>query len=281
MEPLPDPIKGDPTQHALWGRLAGFTIGDVDVAFGFSRRLARDNGWSPAFAERAIEEYKRFLFLGQVAGHPVTPSDEVDQAWHLHLTYTRSYWDDLCGQVLGRPFHHGPTVGGRAEAAKFDDWYDRTLRSYREWFGVEPPADLWPPAAMRFGDAPHYVRLNTRHALVVRRPQLGAGVARRLAGRTGLAVGASAVLVGCSGVGAIGLLAQDANVSRSEILIALGVLIALFILIGWLADRWGGKGPGGGGFGGPSGNDGTGAAGGCGGCAGSGCGGGGCGGCGG
>ena len=78
---------------------------------------------------RAIEEYKRFVFLAMAAGHPVTPLDEVDQVWHLHLCYTRSYWEDLCGEVLRAPLHHGPTRGGAAERARFDDQYRRTLAS--------------------------------------------------------------------------------------------------------------------------------------------------------
>ena len=88
-----------------------------------TQRLARDNGWTFEFAERVVEEYRRFAFLAKTAGHPVTPSDEVDQMWHLHLTYTRSYWDDFCGRVLEAPLHHDPTQGGRAEGEKFDDWY--------------------------------------------------------------------------------------------------------------------------------------------------------------
>ncbi|MGF2075510.1 glycine-rich domain-containing protein, partial [Enterococcus casseliflavus] len=90
------------------------------------QRLARENGWKLEFTRRVVAEYKRFIFLAIVAGHAVTPSQQVDQAWHLHLLYTRSYWDDFCGQVLGLRIHHGPTQGGSAEQAKYRDWYDRT-----------------------------------------------------------------------------------------------------------------------------------------------------------
>lgn len=121
-----------------------------DSALPFSRRLARENGWSHAFALRAIEEYRRFVLLAMVAGHPITPSDEVDQVWHLHLCYTRSYWDEMCGEVLGKPLHHGPTRGGHAEVAKFDDWYRSTLHSYQRIFGEQPPQDVWPASEQRF-----------------------------------------------------------------------------------------------------------------------------------
>jgi hypothetical protein len=134
-------------------RLESFEIDEPGAAFPFSARLARENGWSRGFARRVTGEYKRFVWLAMRAGHPVTPSEEVDEAWHLHLCYTRSYWDGMCREILGRPLHHGPTEGGAAEEAKFAGWYARTLESYRAHFGEEPPADIWPPAAVRFRPA--------------------------------------------------------------------------------------------------------------------------------
>ncbi|MEM9131675.1 MAG: hypothetical protein AAF962_21425 [Actinomycetota bacterium] len=225
--------RGSATEHPLWHDLATFTVGDEQVAFGFTRRLARDNGWSLPYATRVMEEYRRFLFLGQVAGHPVTPSDEVDQAWHLHLTYTRSYWDDLCTDVLGRPFHHGPTVGGATEAAKFDDWYARTRASYEAWFGHAPPLDIWPDADTRFGDAPHFVRVNTRRQWVVTKPR-----PRAVAGRTGLALGGSLALAGCSGLGMVSLLGSG-GVSRTLVLVL--IIVALVVMAAF-ALRSGGSG---------------------------------------
>ena len=47
------------------------------------------------------------MFLAVVAGHTVSPSVEVDQAWHLHLVYMQSYWREFCGEVLQQPVHHG------------------------------------------------------------------------------------------------------------------------------------------------------------------------------
>ena len=159
-----------PTQHAeLWSRLSAFTLDDPDSELTFSRRLARENGWGIGYAQRVIEEYKRFVYLAMVAGHPVTPSDQVDQAWHLHLTYTESYWNDLCGTVLGRPLHHGPTRGGPKENAKYNDWYERTKASYRVHFGMEPPADIWPEARIRFGEDLAFRRVNVARNWVVPR----------------------------------------------------------------------------------------------------------------
>ena len=69
-------------------------------------------GCSPGiYAYRVIQEYKKFVFLAMVADHIVSPSTNVDRAWHLHLLYTRSYWDEFCGKVLKKPLHHTPSSG--------------------------------------------------------------------------------------------------------------------------------------------------------------------------
>src|SRR5688500_19140185 len=101
--------------HPLWRALQTYEIGPPDAALTFPARLARENRWSLAFAERVIGEYKRFCFLAVTAGHEVTPSDAVDQAWHLHLAYSRDNWRRLCPTMLGHDLHHGPTADGDAE----------------------------------------------------------------------------------------------------------------------------------------------------------------------
>ncbi len=142
-----------PEHSTLRERLEVFLLDEPGVTLPFSSRLVREQHWSHAFAARAVREYKRFVLLAVEAGHPVTPSEVVDQVWHLHLVYTRSYWQGLCGGVLGQELHHGPTQGGTAEQAKFMDWYARTLESYRRIFGEEPPPEIWPGATARFAHA--------------------------------------------------------------------------------------------------------------------------------
>lgn len=140
----------NPQQLVLWSRLEAFCVGPTDAALPFESRLARENGWTREDADRVMREYRRFLLLTQIAGHAVTPSEQVDAAWHLHMCYTRSYWDDLCGRVLGKPLHHDPTEGGDAEQTKFVDWYERTLASYERVFGEKPPRDIWLETSKRF-----------------------------------------------------------------------------------------------------------------------------------
>ena len=159
----------------LWQRLAAYEIGPAAATLTFPARLARENRWDADFARRVILEYKRFCYLAVTAGHEVTPSDAVDQAWHLHLAYTRDYWERFCPDVLGAPLHHGPTAGGDTERARYYDQYARTLQSYEAAFGKPPPEDIWPPARRRFWVDPKAFRVNPADAIVVRRSTLVLG----------------------------------------------------------------------------------------------------------
>lgn len=141
-----------------------------EAALGFLRRLARDNQWSIAYAERAFSEYLRFVFLARVHDEPVTPSDQVDQVWHLHLQYSRNYWTHFCPKVLQRILHHGPTRGGSSEGVKWTQQYADTRAAYARWFGQPAPVDLWPGARIRFGRDTRWVRVNRDDVWLLPRP---------------------------------------------------------------------------------------------------------------
>src|SRR4051812_26132710 len=169
-----------PENAELLARISAFDIDGGEAALPFAARLARENGWSRAYAERVIEEYKRFVFLAVTGDSPVCPSEDVDAAWHLHLTYTRSYWKRFCGEVLGRPLHHDPTRGGSAEGEKHLAMYAATLAAYRAAFGQVAPHDIWPAAAERFGDDMAHRVVNTSRNWVI--PKEAAKRTARLVG---------------------------------------------------------------------------------------------------
>jgi hypothetical protein len=135
----------------LLSRLNDMVIEPAGSALTFPKRLARENGWAEDFAARVVDEYRRFLYLTAVTEQDMTPSDEVDQAWHLHMLYSRHYWDVLCKAILKRPLHHGPTQGGAVERTRYHDQYEATIDAYRTHFGAEPPRDIWPVSKRRFG----------------------------------------------------------------------------------------------------------------------------------
>jgi hypothetical protein len=157
------------TDSALWHRIAAHEIGPADASLTFAARLARENRWSAAHAERVIGEYRRFCYLAMTAGHQVTPSDAVDQAWHLHLTYSRDYWEVFCPAVLAAPLHHGPTQGGPVERTRYYRQYADTLAAYEAAFGEAAPADIWPSANRRFSVDPKGVRVNFFDDIVLKR----------------------------------------------------------------------------------------------------------------
>ena len=159
-------------QDPLWIRLQQFVLDDPESVLPFSLRLARDNGWSRHHAGRVITEYKKFCYLALKSGGEVTPSDAIDQAWHLHLIYTKSYWDEFCGQVLRLPLHHNPTRGGKVQGDRFREQYSGTLDLYRHVFGMPPPEDIWPAVDARFANASAFRRVDTTLSWILPKPPL-------------------------------------------------------------------------------------------------------------
>jgi hypothetical protein len=164
-KPLPDEVAADP----LWQAIAAYDFDPNGAEITFAARLARENGWPPAYAEAAIAEYRRFLYLAQKADHMVVPSDEVDQAWHLHLLYSARYRDDFCARVLGKSFDHAPATGGMADADHHRRMYAKTLASYEAVFGARPPPAVWPDTAKRFRYGRAYRRVNMADYVVIPR----------------------------------------------------------------------------------------------------------------
>jgi hypothetical protein len=154
----------------LWQQLQKFQIDPPVVELSFAQRLARENGWHEDYANRVIDEYRRFIYLVATSREQLTPSDQVDQAWHLHLSYTHSYWEVLCRQVLGFALHHTPTRGGNIEQSRFIDQYNATLRLHEATFGDAPPADIWPDAKTRFRNAGDFVRIQRSEHWLLPKP---------------------------------------------------------------------------------------------------------------
>lgn len=265
------PMKTDP---ALCSRISAFEIDRGSPELTFVRRLARENVWTPGFSKRVVREYLRFVYLACISEKPVTPSVAVDQAWHLHLCYTRSYWTDLCGETLERPLHHGPTRGGSAEDARYRYQYEHTLRLYEREFGERPPPDIWPPSDLRFAPAANPLQVTADRFIVIDRKRF----------RT---------VSFAAGIILIAFLFLGAYAATAEVIVIILLVAAFVFLIRWRSKHGtgsqsaGGDGCGAGGFvdshskaGDDSGCSGDAGGGGDSGCGASGCGGGGCGGCG-
>ncbi|MES2981581.1 MAG: hypothetical protein V4727_04640 [Verrucomicrobiota bacterium] len=163
-------VLESPANDKLMANILAFELDEEEAQLPFTARLAREQGWTHFYAGRVVDEYKRFVVLAMLAGHPVTPSEQVDQAWHLHMVYTKNYWQKFCHDTLGRDLHHQPTQGGTHENDKFFDWYSKTLESYRRVFGTEPPNDIWPSPKDRFTDATASRWINTSNFWLIPKP---------------------------------------------------------------------------------------------------------------
>ncbi len=109
----------------------------------FASKLVRKLGWTRVFALRAIEEYRKFVYLGMVSESSVTPPRVIDQVWHEHLLFSRAY-RDFCRDVLERDFDHNPELlPSEQQTEAFHAQYDATLELYRDEFNMTPPADIW------------------------------------------------------------------------------------------------------------------------------------------
>ncbi len=115
--------------------------GDLAV---FWHKLVSENGWTLSYAQGAYSEYKKFIWLAKISRSRVVPSEIVDKVWHLHITFTQSYWHDLCRDTLGFEFHHLPSSNTK-ECQRLDyQHYKNTLKMYENEFGEKPDGRYWP-----------------------------------------------------------------------------------------------------------------------------------------
>lgn len=181
----------------LWDKLSSFLVDDNSAPRSFLKKLAEENKWSPELAAQAFEEYKKFMYLATMM--EVTPSKRIDEVWHLHLQYTKSYWKDMCS-ILGREIHHNPGDGNEVAEAKFRDVYKETLDAYETEFGYPAPSSVW-------GRGEEIVRVKSNIDNLKKRSRLASGVRAVL--------GMSAVLLMASG---------------TAVMIVLGVILGGIIL---------------------------------------------------
>ena len=143
-------LKVPGTADPLYQAIQDLKLAEVDVEFPFDVKLAYQCRWTRGYATRVVAEYRRYLYLTQVCELPIAPSDEIDQAWHMHLLQTHFYWNVMCAGVLGRPLHHTPTVSGAGGRNGDITRYCNTLHEYKRVFKESPPSDIWPSVAERF-----------------------------------------------------------------------------------------------------------------------------------
>ena len=117
------------------------TVSEFEIPFGIEY-LKYKHGWVPLFATRALLEYRRFAFLALASSSMITPSECVDEVWHLHILHTQNY--ETFAKACGTKLHHFPGMPNEKE--RWDSQYDATHELYLSVFGENPPSSHWPKA---------------------------------------------------------------------------------------------------------------------------------------
>jgi len=109
-------------------------------------RVAKENPtWDVGMLEAVMREYRRWLVLCSLphSGQLGMCSPAVDEAWHAHILFTKTYMRH-CEALAGRYIHHEPTSAEeKAEGDRTSSL--RTLATYEAVFGEKPPG-LWYPS---------------------------------------------------------------------------------------------------------------------------------------
>ena len=156
-------------QNIIWNKIRNFEFDDINASFTFTDRLARENDWSLEYSLRSILEYKKFIFLIVISDFPQTPSNQIDQVWHLHLLYTESYWIELCENTINKNIHHRPTKDFEQKTL-FKKQYRKTLEFYESIFNEKPPNDIWVDVDTNF-DRTYYTKVNKRTNWIIPKPR--------------------------------------------------------------------------------------------------------------
>lgn len=133
VDPTSLPNRIAPTAPDLWSRLLPWherLLADR----AFTNRVRTALAVGEAEASDAVLEYLRFAYLAWTSTDGATPSKAVDEVWHAHLLFTRSY-DAFCRGTRGEHLHHEPGDGG-SDDGRYRVAYLLTLDRYGIEFGA-------------------------------------------------------------------------------------------------------------------------------------------------
>ncbi len=126
-----------------WGKIRERFSGIDASTLAFADKIARKHQWKKQFCVKAIDEYKKFIFLAVVSDFNVTPSKYIDVVWHEHLLFTKAY-RDFCTEIIEYNLDHYPELVPTDEQTEtYKEQYLATIRSYIKEFAVLPPAAIW------------------------------------------------------------------------------------------------------------------------------------------
>lgn len=129
--------------HSTWADIIE-VLGDKNASTrAFATKIMKKHWLPRAFVFRAIEKYKKFVYLGVVSDFYVTPSKYIDLIWHEHILFSKAY-REFCNEVIRYQFGHQPElVATQDQTELFAAQYIETIELYSKEFGMEPPENIW------------------------------------------------------------------------------------------------------------------------------------------
>lgn len=99
----------------------------------------KEYGWELSFAGKVLYEYKRFMYLKSQDPN-CSPSDSIDQFWHVHILYTENY-SRFCIENYGKFIHHNPDMSLDQKARK--ERIGKTIKLYMLTFPSITYPEIW------------------------------------------------------------------------------------------------------------------------------------------
>lgn len=92
--------------------------------------------WPADKVQRACDRYHRFLLLAaKYPDHPLAPTRDIDEMWHIHMLHPRAYYDDcmrLCGRILD---HDGGFGKAEEEVPTLQATFEHTSQLWETEYG--------------------------------------------------------------------------------------------------------------------------------------------------
>ncbi len=140
-------IKGYHFEHIvppnMWNKITEMFGGTDASTKAFADKISRKHSFSTSYAVKAVNEYKKFLYLAVISDFHVTPSQAIDKVWHEHILFTQAY-GIFCTEIIEYHLNHHPElIPMEEQTERYHAQYLSTIELYIEEFGKLPPANIW------------------------------------------------------------------------------------------------------------------------------------------
>lgn len=102
MNSFPFALNNAQIDNSLWEKIQTLNL-ELIVD-----RMIIKHGWTEDKTEKALKDYRYFLYMSQMVEQAITPTGDVDDLWHEHILHTNKYAID-CQKLFGKFLHHFPT----------------------------------------------------------------------------------------------------------------------------------------------------------------------------